>query len=257
MREAFAKVEKAVVLYVRHFFILAAITAAFMLPANLLAEFLKHREIEAWMSGAVEFTGAVIFGPLFFGALFEALRLIVGRERAGFFHCVAAGVSQWFALLVNGIVAVALISWYLLRTGPGGLILMINYSFLIPVVAIEKLSGKKARDRSTDLTYGRRWKIAGSIAIVVGIAVGVQSGAQTLLAAYPIAWAGEWWFTAGAKTLSSLMGVLMHVVLFLYYRDAWLLDVIASSDGKLIVIETPAADPAAAESKYTSGRKEY
>ncbi|MEN6625574.1 MAG: hypothetical protein ABFD69_05020 [Candidatus Sumerlaeia bacterium] len=253
MRDVFAKLFKAVGLYLRHFVILAALALALNAPLFFLVEYARFRGFKPGVVSAFESVGALFFTPLFIGTLIEALRLVTGRERAGFFHCIGVGLSRWFALVVNFFLSILMIAVSFLH-GLAGLVMMVKLSLMGPVVVIEKLSGKAAMDRSEALTDGWRWKIVGSVMLLATALAGLQHGAEICFAAHPIAWASAWWFPAAAKTLRLLAGLPMHVILFLYYRDAWLLDVIKSSDGRLIVIDRPDPEPA---SPYTTGRKDY
>ena len=190
------------------------------LPANLLVNSYEYHAAGANSQGVLKLANLVdgMFAPI---SLAGILHVVAGRARGGrvaYPEALAAGFRSWGRLFAARWVAGLLILLGLIALVVPGIILLLRYALLDPVVVLEGAKGADARRRSAELAKGRRWQIIGAAVLFFGPFLAVYVGAYALLAQFP-AFETMWTETA-MNCVMDLVSSLYVIVIFLMYREA-------------------------------------
>ncbi|MCX6929756.1 MAG: hypothetical protein NT154_42065 [Verrucomicrobia bacterium] len=227
---------EAVVLLRRRWLLFSAVILTVWLPGNLLTDYLGYYVFEdgaiyhqmrvtTWIEG--------IFGPIYIGAMMYALaRLKLGQE-VTYKEAMLVGLKNWRRLFAARFFAGLIVILGLFALLIPGILLLVRYALLDCVVVLEECDSSKARQRSNDLTKGRRWQIFGAGALcfiglnVLGILLYLpQSIAEPLnLMAYDVI----------VDCLIDIAYALIQIAMFLFYWEA--------RAGELAAAQATANDP--------------
>lgn len=216
----FGKFAEAFRLLASNLPLFSLIVLTIWIPGNLLVGYaaqhggadpaVSHFKLNSLIEG--------VFGPIYGGALIYALSRRKEGLRVGYSEAMAVGLRRWGSLWGTRLVAGILILLGLLAAVLPGIILMIRYALVDPIVVLEGVGGAQARRRSRELAVG--WKVqiftAGLIFfpsfLIASLCVG---GVAEYLELSENFWA--------SIVLDSCMDILMTIlmiVLFLVYWEA-------------------------------------
>lgn len=160
-----AKFSEAFRLLWRHFGLFAAIILTVWLPGNLFLVYFDYNVAtgtDAALTGAIKISMWIelIFGPIYIGAMVFALFQIKSGKAVAYREAIAVGFRKWGSLFAARFVAGFLTGLGLVALIVPGIMLAVRYSLLDSVVVLEQASIiSNPRERSTELTEGKRWQI--------------------------------------------------------------------------------------------------
>lgn len=103
-----------------------------------------------------------------------------------------------------------------------GVILALRFALVDPVVVLEGTAGSQARQRSTQLTQGRRWRIAGTM-VLSGLVTILLMGIVSLVIYIPsgLMGLGESFIIHVIITvLTNIIAILPYLVIFCFYWES-------------------------------------
>jgi uncharacterized membrane protein len=210
-------------LFATHFRLLAAIILSVALPGNLAMQFLAQGNSSGGMAGAnpgAEWSGFLwmIVAPISSAAVVYALSEITSGRPATYRESMAVGFRNWGRLFGATFIADLYIALGLIALIVPGLILLVRYALLDPVVVLEGQGITASRARSTALTAGRRWPIFWVLVVLLTPYILLGLGANAALGALGL---GDSIIAgATASSLIEIAACLIQIAMFLFYREA-------------------------------------
>jgi hypothetical protein len=151
------KIGEATRLICTNFVLFGLIILTISLPKNLLLHYGYQRYPERAQSIAT--TGGLFFAPLFAAALVHALSKLKEGQRPRYSEAMVTAFRKWQKLLAAQLVTRLLVALGLLALVIPGLVFMVRFALLDPVVVLEGAGTATAMSRTEKLTRGRRWQI--------------------------------------------------------------------------------------------------
>lgn len=148
-----------------HLGLFSALILTVWLPGNILTGYLEYYVFgkeDIWRSLRVTIWIEAIFGPLYTAAIIFALERLRRAERVSYVEAMSAAFRRWPRLFVARMVAGVLVLLGFVALVIPGVLLLVRYALLDPVVVLEDVSSWESRSRSAQLTRGRRWPIFGA-----------------------------------------------------------------------------------------------
>jgi hypothetical protein len=216
------KFVEAIQLCCTNFLLIASIILTVWLPGNLVGEYLLWyvpSDDEAVRSFRVATLIEWIFGPIYCGALVYTLAQLKDGRRPGYSEAISVGLRTWGRLFSARFFAGIWIVFGLFLLVVPGIVLMVRYAFIDPVVVLEGLGGDRARRRSAELTRGFRWQI-----FLAGLLFCVAFAPLSFAIRVPY----EQFFPAintmatdvVADCVLDIVYAILQIVIFLYYWQA-------------------------------------
>jgi hypothetical protein len=217
----FRTLGEAIIILRRRWLLFSAIILTVWFPGNLLADFLayyvfpegeitKQLRLAMWIEG--------IFGPIYIGAMVYALARLKQGQDVSYGEAMAVGFRNWGRLFAARFMAGLIIFLGLVALIVPGILFLIRYAFLECVVVLEGIDAGKARQRSTDLTKGRRAKIFGAATVFFVCFTGLG-----LVLYLPQAFAEQLNLIAYDVVMDCLMNIayaVVQITMFLFYWEA-------------------------------------
>jgi len=156
-----ARFNEAIRILARHFGLFASLVLTVWLPGNLLINYMSYHVIDAGEMDYLRVTLWIesIFGPLYIGALVFALYKIKSGHAVTYKEAIGVGLKNWGSLFAARFVAGLLTILGLIAFIIPGLALAVRYSMLDEALVLEGKGVSQSRERSTELSAGRRWQI--------------------------------------------------------------------------------------------------
>ncbi len=200
----------------------ALITLTVGLPANIVVEQFAingqaGQELDTVRIGQI-LQG--LFGPISVGALVYAIARRLDGERVGYAEAMGVGFRNWGRLFAANFFAGLFILLGCIALLVPGIILMVRYSLLAPVVILERAA--RPRERSTNLAKGRGWSIVGAAVLFYCLyGIGFYSVVFGLEYVQQIVQGLEGiWINVGIQCLFDILEVAMTIVIVLFYGEA-------------------------------------
>jgi len=160
----------------------------------------------------------IVFGPIYSAGIITALAARMAGEKTSYVEAMRAGLHHWGRLFGARIVAGLLVGLGIVALIVPGLVLAVRYSLIDEVVVLEGAGARVARQRSSQLTWGKGLLIfrAGvvSIALIMTFSIALAklldlAGLQNQVLA-----------ADACDCLISVFAVFFSCLLFLYYWEA-------------------------------------
>jgi len=160
----------------------------------------------------------IVFGPIYSAGIITALAAQMAGEKTSYVEAMRAGLHHWGRLFGARIVAGLLVGLGIVALIVPGLVLAVRYSLIDEVVVLEGAGARVARQRSSQLTWGKGLLIfrAGvvSIALIMTFSIALAklldlAGLQNQVLA-----------ADACDCLISVFAVFFSCLLFLYYWEA-------------------------------------
>jgi len=160
----------------------------------------------------------IVFGPIYSAGIITALAAQMAGEKTSYVEAMRAGLHHWGRLFGARIVAGLLVGLGIVALIVPGLVLAVRYSLIDEVVVLEGAGARVARQRSSQLTWGKGLLIfrAGvvSIALIMTFSISLAklldlAGLQNQVLA-----------ADACDCLISVFAVFFSCLLFLYYWEA-------------------------------------
>lgn len=200
--------------------LIAAIVLAVWLPGNLLLNHFYFTILEfgddAQMRMGMWIEG--LFGPIYIGALAYALFEIKSGRKATYGASMIAGLRNWGVLWVAHLVSGIFILLGCVALIVPGMMLVVRYSLIAPVVVLEKKGVSDALGRSTELTIGRRWQIFG--ALVLGSIVVMLFSFLVYLPYELHLPLNTYYLVVFADCVTDVAFTFIQILMFLFYWEA-------------------------------------
>ena len=161
---------------------------------------------------------ACVISPIYTAGIIHAVAERGRGRRVGYREAIAVGLRTWGRLLAARFVAGLFILLGLVAFVVPGVVLLVRYALLSPVVVLEGETGPGARRRSAELARGRRWQIVGAAALFFGPYVAAYSGAYALLGQFPTL--DNLWLATAVDCILDVSIALLVIVMYLIYREA-------------------------------------
>ncbi len=216
----FTRLDAAFKLFLRRLPTATMIVLTIWLPANLVGNYLIS---QVWGEEALRapiFYGSLIMlllDPLVTGALFYLFAETLAGRRCGYGRAMAWGLSRWGLLFATRLVVQVLVSLGLLLLILPGLFLMARWALAECAVVFEGSTPSEARQRSAELTEGRRLEILLAWQLPLTALLGLSWYGGILLE--PIL-SGAWLATGLWDSFWSLSQAYVAAVLLIYWREA-------------------------------------
>jgi hypothetical protein len=216
-----AKFAEAFRLLGSNFVLFSAIILTVWLPGNIFANYLTFFVPSAdefarsyWIGSGIE----LIFGPIYIGALIDALSKLKAGERPGYVESITVGFRTWGRLFVVQLLASILIGLAFVFFLIPGIVLTVRYALINPVVVLEGARTDRARRRSTELTRGARWQIFAAGLLYFPAYLTIVLGVYSAYESFP-----NLNNMAAGVALDCVIDVahsLIQIIMFLYYWQA-------------------------------------
>jgi len=146
-----------------NFLLFSAIVLTVWLPGNILLDCLSCYVYgyDSWESFRITILFAGIFEPICAGALVYAVSRRKQDLPATYGQALRVGLRNWGRLFWARVIAGWFISLGLVALVVPGIMLVVRYALLDPVVVLEGVGGRESTKRSSTLTKGMRWRIFG------------------------------------------------------------------------------------------------
>ena len=216
----FGRFRAAFLLYGRHFTLLGGIVLSVWIPGNLAICLIERRYESADEYAALMWTSLIgaVLAPLSTAALIHALGRIRRGEPAGWRDAMAGGLRKWGALFFAQLVASFMVLAGLIALIIPGVVLLVRYAFLAPVVVLEPRGHYRPWPRSALLTLGMRWRIFWTVVLYLA-----GFGLLTLLLYLPadhFAFMDTLAVSVAVECVLDLAYAVLDIVLFLFYWEA-------------------------------------
>lgn len=193
------------------------------LPANVaIAFFAFYAPEDRQEILSIQLTNLIqgVFGPISIGALIHAVSKRLHGEKVGYRQAIGAGFGNWGPLFVANLMAGIFILLGVLALIIPGIILMLRYALLDPVVVLERATAP--RERSTTLTSGRRWQILGAGLLFFTLFLGGSLCVQYAVALVQeeVDWLANPWVNAATDCLIDVASTVMMILMVLFYQEA-------------------------------------
>jgi hypothetical protein len=201
----------------------APIILTIWIPGNIAIDWLTSSAPpgqELFVSFRVSALIQSIFGPISIGALIFAVASRMDGVKVGYFEAMGVGLRNWGRLFAVNFVAGILITLGYIALIVPGIILMVRFALIDPVVVLERSTVPRAR--STELTAGRRWPIFGSSLLfytfLLLCSVAVDFAIETV--AESVDWLDLRWSGIATSCVFNLFESVFTTVMVLFYLDA-------------------------------------
>ncbi len=226
------KIREATGLLIRNLPLYGAIVLTIWLPASILLVYLRLHVFPETTNGSElqiftqEFRVTnlieIAFGPLYAGAVIHATAQLKQNYPASYGASMTYGAQQSFRLLGARIICGFVVLLGLLILIIPGIILALQFTFIEPIVVLERLNGFTAIQRSNQLTQGKKWQILGTMILTfcwIFLILTISSFAL-LLPPSLIGQEDNFFFAVLIECLSNLVSILFIIVPFLFYWEA-------------------------------------
>ncbi|MGA2699621.1 MAG: hypothetical protein ABSH35_00800 [Isosphaeraceae bacterium] len=199
----------------------AALVLTIWIPGHLLIDMAvagKPNQADSLTALQLGNLVEIVFGPIYSAGIITALAARMAGEKTSYVEAMRAGLHHWGRLFGARIVAGLLVGLGIVALIVPGLVLAVRYSLIDEVVVLEGAGARAARQRSSQLTWGKGLLIfrAGvvSIALIMTFSISLEklldlAGLQNQVLA------------ADARDcLISVFAVFFSCLLFLYYWEA-------------------------------------
>jgi hypothetical protein len=198
-----------------------ALVLTVWLPANLLINSITYQaqdlanpfltmKLNSFIEG--------LFGPIYVAGMIDALSKQARGQRATYPEAMAAGFRNWGRLFGTRFVTGLLILLGLAAFLVPGIVLMVRYTLVDPVVVLEGRSGSAARQRSAELVRGRAGQIVAAGFLFGLIAFSAGMGSMAILEALgPL---NNMWTSAILDCCVDVILLIFSIVTFLIYWEA-------------------------------------
>ena len=189
------------------------------LPANLAIAFYDANAPEGTVIGVstrINNLIQAVFGPISAGALIYAIAKRLRGEEVSYGEAMGVGFSNWGRLFVANLIAGILIMLGFLLLVVPGIMLIVRYALIEPAVVLE--GAWAPRERSVELTAGRRWSILGA-----GLLFFTGSGAAGFVLGVVqelVAWLDSTGVVVATDCLIDIGESLITIVMVLFYLEA-------------------------------------
>jgi len=168
------------------------------------------------------------FSPIYVGAILHALAEMQRGRTVGYSEAISVGLRGWGRLFGARFFTGFFILLGLVALIVPGIILMVQYALLDPIVVLEGRSGPEARSRSKGLTQGRRWQILVAGILFYGTFLPFTIGLYAILGGMELITN-----VATAVALDCIMNLISAVItilMFLFYWEAILSEKAGSTE---------------------------
>jgi hypothetical protein len=133
---------------------------------------------------------------------------------------MGAGFRNWGRLFVTNLVAGLFIFLGCIAFVVPGVLLSIRYSLIDPVVVFER--SPAPRQRSTELTVGRRWQIFLAYGLFYGLFLAGSFALGYVIGLFQdeMEWLDHLWVNVLTSCVLDVVGSLITILLVLFYLDA-------------------------------------
>jgi hypothetical protein len=217
----FRKLWEAVIILRRSWLLFSGIILTVWLPGSLLVNYLAYYvfpDLEALKQVRATMWIEGIFGPVYIGAMVYALSRLKQGQSVSYREAMSVGIKNWGRLFAARFYVGVITALGLIALVVPGVVIAVRYALLDCVIILEEGEAGKARDRSSDLTKGRRWQIFWA-AVVFFIAFALLS----FLLYLPQSIAEPLNVMAYDVVMDCLLDVVYGVIqitMFLYYWEA-------------------------------------
>jgi len=203
------------------FLLLSLLVLTIWLPGNILTNMVLFDNPQG--EGATFRLSQIIegfFGPVYVGAILHTLAERRQGRTVGYFEAMSVSLRGWGRLFGARFFTGLIILLGFVALIVPGIILVVRFALVDPIVVLEGRNGPEARSRSEEMTEGRRWQILLAGLLFYGtflpLAIGLYAalGVMGLLANFATAVALD-------CTISVLASV-SNILMFLFYWEAFL-----------------------------------
>jgi hypothetical protein len=201
--------------------LLSAVVLTVWLPVNVLIEMavLQSEADNPLLSIRLNTIVGGIIGPLVAGALVWVLSERLAGRTTTYGAAMGVGFRNWGRLFGARFVAGFLTGLGFLALVVPGIVLLVRYFLIDPVVVLEGAGVSQSRARSAELVKGKAWQIffAGIIYLVMVASLGFSLG--YLMEAVPAL--NNVWGEVAADCVLDIFEVLIDCLVMVYYVEAW------------------------------------
>jgi hypothetical protein len=200
----------------------SAIVLTVWLPVNVLIDMAVAQSAANNPLFSVRLNGVVeaIVGPLVAGALIWVLSERLAGRKATYMAAMGVGFRSWGRLFCARFVAGLLTGLGFIALVVPGIVLLIRYCLIDPVVVLEgaRAGVSQSRARSAALVKGKGWEIlfAGTMYLVMTVVLGFSLG--YLVEAVPAL--DHVWGAVAGDCVMDIFSVLITCLVMLYYLEA-------------------------------------
>jgi hypothetical protein len=199
----------------------AALVLTIWIPGHLLIDMAvagKPNQADSLTALQLGNLVEIVFGPIYSAGIITALAARMAGEKTSYVEAMRAGLHHWGRLFAARIVVGLLVGLGIVALIVPGLVLAVRYSLIDEVVVLEGAGARVARQRSSQLTWGKGLLIfrtgVVSIALIMIFSISLAklldlAGLQNQVLA------GD-----ARDCLISIFAVFFSCLLFLYYREA-------------------------------------
>ncbi len=166
------------------------------------------------LSSLVEF----VFGPIYAAGIITALAAGMAGRKTSYLEAMRAGLHHWGRLFAARVIVLISVFLGVLAFVIPGIVLWLRFMLVDEVVVLEGSGAWEARQRSSQLTWGkcllifRAWLV--SVALIMGFSLAVAKVLDlTGLLNKPLV-------ADACDCLISIFGVFFNCLIFLYYWEA-------------------------------------
>ncbi len=170
----------------------------------------------------------LVFGPIYAAGIITALAAWMSGGKTSYLEAIRAGLHHWGRLFGARLVAGLLVGLGIVALIVPGLVLAVRYSLIDEVVVLEGAGARVARQRSSQLTWGKGLLIFRAGAVSIALIMTFSFSLSKLL---DLAGLQNHFLAADAcDCLISVFAVFFNCLLFLYYWEARQQEVNAESE---------------------------
>lgn len=163
----------------------------------------------------------LIIRPIYVGALFYAASQIKEGLEVNYIKSITYAVRRgfkffWACLTTDCII----VGGFIFLIIPG-IILTLCFMLVEPIIVLEEANGPQARQRSIQLTKGRRWQIAGTFLLglaIAGIVILVVSYIMNTITEL-VGLRDNFFVYIATQILTNIIAVFSDLVIFLLYWE--------------------------------------
>jgi len=136
----------------------AALVLTIWIPGHLLIDMAvagKPNQADSLTALQLGNLVEIVFGPIYSAGIITALAAQMAGEKTSYVEAMRAGLHHWGRLFGARIVAGLLVGLGIVALIVPGLVLAVRYSLIDEVVVLEGAGARVARQRSSQLTWGK------------------------------------------------------------------------------------------------------
>jgi len=226
------KITEAVNLFKSNIKLFSAIVLTVWLPGSLICSYFDFYVFPEWANGdemsflkysmRLSSTIEFIVKPIYIGGLFYGASQFQKGLAVSYRQAMTYAFRRSFKMLATSITTNLIILGGTVLFIIPGVILALRFALVDPVVVLEGTTGSQARQRSTQLTQGRRWRIAGTTVLsvlvtillmgIASVAIYIPSGFMGLEESFII--------HVIATVLTNIIAILPYLVIFCFYWES-------------------------------------